>query len=329
MLSSTFIGQATTRTLNNANPSAGQYLSWSAVHAASADGDTVLVQGSLINYGSIDISKRLIVIGPGHNPIDKQNIQKAFCDNVLFSTGSNNSVVIGLETSNMQAYSNNVDSVKITNCKINDAVYFALNNANYWVIDGCVFSNTGYCLRADGHSVGDLLVRNCIFNGTVYAFNGTYIGYNYFNNNLFLGTSSYTFQYCNYNYINNNIFYRSGFQDYANQGMVYNKNLSYLCNGGNTFPNGFNYESVDPLFETNIGTGAYFNYNTNYHLQATSPVLTGGTDGTELGIYGGDGDYEQFGVGHNPYIKTFNITGPTSVNAGDPIQVYIKAKVRN
>lgn len=325
----TLLAAATTRSLNNSNPSPGQYLSWTSVADASSDGDTILIQGSMVNYYTLTVSKRLTIIGPGHNPTDKQNQQKAFCDVVLFISGSNGSKIIGVQASNMQAYAVDVDSVSILQCKITDAVYFTYANSNHWLIDGCVFTNTGFCLRGQGNAVGDMHVRNSIFNGPIYSFNGAFIGYNYVYNNLFLGSTTYTLQYCSYFYVDNNIFYRSGIQDYANIGTVFTKNVSYNCQGGNTFPNGTNYENVDPLFVTNIGTGANFDYATDYHLQPSSPVLTGGVDGTEVGVYGGVGDYQQEGIGHNPYIQTFNITGPTSVNAGDPIQVYIKAKVRN
>lgn len=319
----------TTRSLNNSMPSAGQYTNWNDAQTASSNNDTILIHGSVINYGSITVNKKLTIIGPGHHPVDKQNNQRAFCDNVLFADGSTGSTVIGIEASNMQAYYSDIDNVTILNCHFLDALYFTYPNANNWLVDGCVFTNTGHCIRAEGNSVGDLLVRNCIFNGTIYSFNGVFIGYNYFNNNIFLSATPYTIQYCRYQYMNNNIFYRAGFADFANTGIYFTKNLSYQCIGGNTFPNGFNYENVDPLFVTNLGSGAYFDYSYDYHLQPSSPVITGGIDGLELGVYGGEGDYDQNGVGHNPYINTFNITGPTSVNAGDPIQVYIKAKVRN
>lgn len=324
-----FTTQAATLTLNNATPSAGQYNTWASVSAAASNGDTILVHGTTNNYYSILVDKRLTIIGPGHNPMDKQNTQRAFCDNVLFVAGSNGSKVIGLEASNMQCYANNVDSISILLCRINDAVYFTYGNANYWLIEGCYFAGAGQCVRGQGQPVGDLVCRNNIFNGYIFSFNGQFIGYNYFNNNIFLCSTPYTFQYCNYLYINSNIFYRSGLMDYANTGLVYNKNCSYQCISGNTFPNGNNYENVDPMFVTSIGTGAYFDYNTNYHLQANSPLINAGGDGTDLGVYGGYGDFDQYGVSHNPYIKTFNITGPTSVNAGSPIQIYLKAKVRN
>jgi hypothetical protein len=320
---------AATLTLNNSTPSAGQYNSWASASAAANNGDTILIHGTTNNYYTLDITKRLTIIGPGHNPIDKQNTQRAFCDAVLFQTGSNGSKVIGIEASNMQAYATNVDSISILLCKLTDALYFTYGSANYWLVEGCVFSNSGQCVRGQGQAVGDMVCRNNIFNGYITSFNGSYIGYNYFNNNLFLSNTANTFTYCNNFYINSNIFYRGGIQDYGNIGLTFNKNCSYQSIGGTTFPNGINYENVDPQFVTTLGTGAFFDYNTDYHLQATSPLINAGGDGTDLGLYGGYGDFEQNGVPHNPYIKTFNITGSTSVNAGDPIQIYIKAKVRN
>lgn len=322
--------KATTLTLNNATPSAGQYTTWTSALAAASDGDTILIHGTTNNYYSLNVTKRLTIIGPGHHPIDKQNTQRAFCDNVLFYTGSNGSKVIGIEAGNMQTGNADVDSISILLCSIQDAVYFQQGNINYWLIEGCYFGNGGQCIRGQGQSVGDLVVRNNILNGSIYQMNGAFIGYNYFNNNIFLAATPYTFQYVNNCYVNSNIFYRAGIQNgYGNVGVTFNKNCSYQCQGGNTFPNGVNYEDVDPLFVTSIGTGAYFDYATDYHLQATSTLINAGGDGTDLGVYGGYGDFDQNGIPHNPYIKTFNITGSTSVNAGDPIQIYIKAKVRN
>jgi hypothetical protein len=324
-----FGSNAATLTLNNATPSAGQYNTWTAALAAANNGDTILIHGTTNNYYSINVTKRLTIIGPGHHPTDKQNTQRAFCDNVLFYTGSNGSKVIGIETGNIQTQNADVDSVSILLCSIQDAVYFQNNDINFWLIEGCYFGNGNLCIRGQGHSVGDLVVRNNILNGAIYGFNYyIFIGYNYFNNNIFLSTTS-VFQYNTQPmYINSNIFYRAGYE-YGCSGMTYNKNCSYQSVSGNTFPNGVNFGGVDPQFVTSIGTGAYFDYATDYHLQATSPLINAGGDGTDLGVYGGYGDYEQNGVPHNPYIKTFNITGSTSVNAGSPIQIYIKAKVRN
>jgi hypothetical protein len=330
LLISTLATKATTLTLNNALPSPGQYTTWSAVHAAAANGDTILVQGSSINYYTLTVTKRLTIIGPGHNNADKQNPQKAFCDDIIFNTGSNGSKVYGMECNYVYNVNGNVDSIGVYNCRILVRLQHNGHGCNYWIVDGNVFTSTTENVNAQGFQNGDMTYRNNIFNGRFESFNGAYVGYNYILNNIFLNTSNFSFQSCNYFYINNNIFYRGGVTNSNNIGLVFNNNLSYQCTGGNTFPNGTtNYVNVDPEFETALGTGAFFSYATNYRLKSTSPVLTGGTDGTQLGVYGGSGDYNQGGVPRNPYIKTFNITGPSTINAGSNLQIYFKAKARN
>jgi hypothetical protein len=320
---------ATTRTLNNAVPSPGQFTTWTSAQTASSDGDTILVQGTTYNYLTITVTKKLTIIGPGHNPTDKQNSQKAFCDNIIFSSGSNGSKVYGVETGNIYTGNNNVDSISVALCYISGS--FQVNNSNcyFWLFDGNVFANSSLCINAQGVAFGNSIFQNNVINGITQAFNGGFIGYNYFNNNLFLLNDNYAIRYCNNLYFNNNIFYRAGVSSYGNASLFFTKNCSYQCNGGNAFPNGTNYENVNPLFVTSIGSGAYFSYLTNYHLQTTSTLINAGSDGTDVGIYGGNGDYDQGGVPRNPYIKTLNITGPTSINAGDSLQIYIKAKVRN
>ncbi len=319
---------ATTRTLNHNNPSPGQFTTWTAIHTASTAGDTILVQGSPINYNNFTLTKSLVVIGPGHNNIDKQNPQKAYMDYVMFSTGSNGSKVYGLDVDYIYAGNDNVDNIEVALSSIYQFNINAKHNCNFWTFDGNVFDGTVQNVQISNYNFGDAVFKNNIFNGWIENMVGTFIGYNYFLNNIFLGNTAHTFRTVQNTYANNNIFYRGGCQPSGPQ-PSYNNNISFNCAGGNTFPNGTNIQGVDPLFVGSLGVGAFFNYATDYHLQATSTVLTAGTDGTQLGVYGGTGDYSQYGVPRNPYIKTFTLTGPTSINAGDNLQINLKAKVRN
>jgi hypothetical protein len=319
---------ATTRTLNNNVPSPGQFNTWTAILAASSAGDTILVQGSPYNYGTFNLTKRLTIIGPGHNNTDKQNPQKATVDYIEFRVGSTGSKVYGMEIyyPYIPGSNPNVDSVTLALNRITYQFNASSGAANDWIFDGNIFVYNGYNVDIQGQSFGGSIFRNNIFNGEIYAFNAAFTGYNYFINNIFLGDNPWTFNYCNNIYVNNNIFYRQN-PNAVNGSCTYNNNIGF--GGVTSFPNGVNTTGVDPLFVTSIGSGAFFNYATDYHLQAGSPFLTYGTDGTQVGVYGGTGDYNQHGVPRNPYIKTFNLTGPTSINAGDNLQIYIKAKVRN
>jgi hypothetical protein len=310
---------AGTITLNNSNPSAGQYSTWVDAQGAANNGDTILIQGSAANYGDITVNKRLVIIGPGHNPTDKQNSQKAFFNKITFNIGASNSEVSGVEVYEIHG-GGNATGVKVRLCKITNRLTTDNYGNDTWTIDGCVFTATGYNAYAN-YPVSNWTFSNSIFNGYLQDFSSTYT---YVNNNIFLGTGA-AFSSCSNLYANNNIFYRATFP--TDPTILYSKNVSFQS--GYSFPNGSNYDNVDPMLVSNIGTGAYFDYATDYHLQSGSPVKNGGTDGTDVGPYGGNGDFDQSGVPRNPYIKTFTITGPTSVNSGDPLNIFIKAKVRN
>ena len=65
---------ATVRTLCNASYCAGTYTNFAAVQTASANGDTVYVQGSTIDYGSITITKSLTIIVLVIIPINKTRL---------------------------------------------------------------------------------------------------------------------------------------------------------------------------------------------------------------------------------------------------------------
>ena len=87
--------RATIRTVNNNNPSPGQFTSFSLAHNASANGDTIYVSGSSSVYAGTFITKQLTIIGTGHNP-NKQNPVTSVFDYIDCSAGSSGSKFIGL-----------------------------------------------------------------------------------------------------------------------------------------------------------------------------------------------------------------------------------------
>ncbi len=328
-------------TVSNATVSPGQYASITAAIAAASAGDTILVHGTGINYGGFSVTKKLVFIGPGHNPTDKQNINPALIDDISLGAGSSDSKFYGLNVNRIFT-SNTITSILISNCYVRNKVEFAgYQSSNNWIIDGCVFATTGQNIDGNGLIVSNLRIRNCVFNGYIYNFS-TGSGYNYINNCVFLsGVNQNTFQFCYYFYVNNSIFYRA-IPRQSNGWVSFEKCLSYqTIAGGPAFSGNSNgvartvYENVDPQFESLPLAGAYFDYAHDYRLKVTSTVKGMGTDATDLGVYGGTEfsntliGYNHFGIPLNPYIKVFNITGTNSVNAGDNLQISVEAKVRN
>ncbi len=327
-------------TVSNATVSPGQHSSLTAAVSAANNGDTILIHGTGINYGSITLDKSLVFIGPGHNPVDKQNTNPALLDNILLTTGSSQSRFYGINL--YYIYTNTtITGILVSNCMIRYRMTIRHQNCNNWTIDGTIFSSSDRNIDCEGNNVTNLRVRNSVLNGYMYNF-GSGSSYNYFTNcNFYSGVSHNTFQYCYHLYVNNCIFYRA--IPRQNNGWVsFQKCLSYQTTGGDhSFSANADgvarvvYENVDPQLESFPAAGAYFNYAHDYRLKAASPVKGSGTDATDIGIFGGTEfnnslyGYNQHGVPLNPYIKSFTITGSNSVNAGDNLQISVEAKVRN
>jgi len=319
--------QAAVRTLNNATPSPGQFTTFAAAQTASANGDTILVQGSATNYGSFSLSKKLTLIGTGHNP-QKQAPLKSFLDYVYLYTGSNGSSIIGLEVYQISDENDNLDSVTVTNCKITYRILMDNSQSgDGWLIDGNVFTNTTDNFRG-GCSSGSFTAQNNVFNGYITSFDcSPGSKYRYFYNNLFIGNNASALQSVSNFYMYNNIFYRSspcpgGYGVSA----TFERNLSYQC-GSNAFCNGTNLTNTDPLFVNFPSAGATFSYSYDFNLQSGSPAKNYGNDGKDLGVYGGTGDYNQNGIPRNPYISEFSISNPT-ISSGGTLNVNFKSKIR-
>jgi hypothetical protein len=340
-------------TVSNAAVSPGQYASIGAAIAAASTGDTILIQGTGINYGNFTVNKKLVFIGPGHNPTDKQNVSPAMVDNILLTTGGSSSAFYGLSISYIYiSTANDITGIVVSNCMIRSRIEMGKTNCNNWTLDGTIFTSSDINISGYSNTYGhgtttNLRVRNCVFNGRITDFN-TNSGYNYITNSIFLQNStSGTFGGINYFYVTNSIFYRAiprlTNATYTSGGWInFNNCISFSTNGGNNAftPNSDGttrtvWEGVDPQFEDFPLAGSFFDYAHNYRLKATSPVKNSGNDATDLGVYGGTQfsnillGYNQNGIPINPYIKSFNITGSNSVNAGDNLQISVEAKVRN
>jgi hypothetical protein len=129
LLLNTFFANAAVKTLNNNNPSPGQYTTWAAVAITLVNNDTVYVSGSPFSYGDIHgsdfpsgiIPSNITIIGTGFNP-NKQNPLISKFDLIEMVPNSATSLfhkinLIGLSINNGLVLSN-VNEVHIQKCYV-------------------------------------------------------------------------------------------------------------------------------------------------------------------------------------------------------------------
>ena len=287
-------GHATVFTLNNSNPSPGQYATFAAAQSAANAGDTILVHGSNTVYANFAISKTLTVIGPGHKP----------------------QTLLGLAAS--------VNAIDISN---NVSIG---NTGNNWLISNNVFENAGVqaITLAGGSNATNLTVSNNIINSAnvLGGFGGT--GTKLFSNNVFTWSGAGLLMASGESARNvtfeNNIFYGITPNAGTQTTCVYNRNLSYLTSNNALPPAGQagsgNLINVNPLF-VNVFTppaSSAFSYTRNYRLQTGSPALGAGTGGTHIGVYEPDFEFSMSGEPLRP--QTNSVVTPSSVPLGGTIQ---------
>ncbi len=336
-----FTANATIWTVSNNPDSPGQYTSLQMAVDSSGVHDTILVAGSPTSYGNVTLKWSLTLIGAGYNNPYGYNTTVGSISLTRFnvSIGASDTRIMGFYVASYISLSGNysggtleqkiLENVVIERCML--ASYFSFSgNATYRndTIRNCIFNNY-INLTASSSNLDNIIIHNNIFNGA-YLLSSSSIDLSstYLKNNIFLNRNGNVFSSTYNMVIENNIFYQALPQGATN--CAFNNNITFMNNdnvipGPNNVGSG-NMVDVDPMFVNFPFLGAPFDYGHDYHLQAGSPGINAGTDGTDIGIYGGMMPFE---IGDNPYIpQMMEVTLPSgsSVPAGGTLNVHFTAK---
>ena len=344
------VGFAQVITVSNQPSSPGQYYSIQAAINAANSGDTLYVQGSPNSYGNIVVNKRLTFIGPGFNPQGQFTSMATIGMITLDSLNSIGCATGSRFISLNIAYINKkqiefyqINNIIFERCKISTTdSNESFVSGNGWVFRNCLFYWTGGSDLNLGN-YDNIVILNNFFNFApqstsqiaITASNKPTI---IINNNIFTGSgtgyySGPTFSNISGAQISNNIFY--GKSPLGTSSCVFANNLSYgsssttLPPPGNTGQN--NIANADPQF-VYIPISAYtFDYTYDFHLQVSSPGHNAGTEGTDIGIFGGAYPMPTFGAstitGHPPIPQVYFLQLQNNViSLNTPLVITIKAR---
>ena len=303
---------------NNPNSPALYNNLQAAINAASP-GDTIYIQGSNTNYmpggGTIHINKKLTIIGTGHNP-QKQNALKSMVGaSFIFEPGSSGSALIGITTPptgiGIQTSGASVDSLYIADNYINLIIISGSNH----IIEENIKTNNAFTIN----SGSNIIIRNNIIAGAIDNANQptVEIANNVFIDNIpaFINVSNVM--------IRNNIFYKTN--PTGTTSATFINNITYQTTNTLPTPGNFgsgNINNTDPEFVNVPVAATTFSYSYDYNLQSTSPGIGAGSDGTDIGLYGGLGNFKMTGEPPIPIIREFTISNPT-IPTGSNIDVKV------
>lgn len=283
-------------------------------------GDTIYMPGAAFNAPAT-FNKFLVVFGAGHSLDSTLVTGKTFLTGgITFYAAASNSYFEGIEFASHIILANNtaVNQVTFKRCKFNSIIdvqgTLTTPSTNLALIDN-VCMNSIYLNNAVF-----ALITNCIIQGVIENSES-----NIFSNNIFLYTGGWVFSVCNNNQIMNNVFIENGGLIYGT-GNIFTNNLMVNAspNYGAFHTLSGNYTGVP---QSNIFTnqsGYTFNYLHDYHIQSPTTYL--GTDGSQVGIYGGSFASKIGWVPTNPHIQFKNIAPQTDNNGDLNIQLKVGAQ---
>jgi hypothetical protein len=280
-------------TVSNAIGGAAQFTTIQSAIDSAQPNDTILVQGSTINYGDFNITKALTIIGPGHHPTAIGAFSST-TGNCSISPVASGTRLIGLDIFAISIGGvTPVDNFIVRNCIIRNNMNFQNSTTN------CVFEGNFIYASIQMYDFQgmEMIFRNNVFFHTsvgprITNINSPII----FDHNTFLGTSSgRPFNVVYQAIISNNIFYNceltnTGSLSTSYNGCVVINNATYLCAGslpGANNTGSGNLNGVDPLFVNYPAIPTDFSWLYDIHLQPSSSLLEAGSDGTQIGVYGG------------------------------------------
>ncbi len=346
---------ATVWTVSNDPNRPAQFTNLQDAVDAASPGDTLRIAGSNTEYTGVELFFPMVWIGEGASNPDgfSTSIGGLRLKNLNSSLGSSGSKFFGIAwgyawplygvglygnfTGQTAGVNNRLSDIQFERCTFqyepgfSDGMFeqilfrhcyfqYGITFSSQGPYSGVVVTNSVFFHQNSGDISGPgsnyplgggVIIRNCLFNqSTSNAFDA---------NNLFEII------------VENCIFYKS--EPTGAQNSVFNNNITYLCNN-NTLPYGSNAGSgnlsnVNPLYVDYPALGGSWSWAYDFGLQAGSPAIGTGTNGTNIGLTGGNAPINNIpGYSRIPVVTELTLPS-TSVPVGGNLPVQVKAKTRN
>lgn len=275
--------------------------------------------GNIAGQTVMHFNKKVTVIGVGHNPDSTTATDRTFISgNIGFYHGAEGSVLDGVYvsgdvyfTSYCKIYRTNANTIQ-SPCNWNTATNALISQcvARVHLIGG--FNQWG---NPCGSMINSKISNSIIGSIPGSNFTSGHSG-NIFENCVFLVPGAYgieqaslcTFRNCTFTKI-------TGWGSVGNntfQNNVFATATVPPTDSSQTIPTG-NYLNQDDAATFVTPPGAGYDYSNDYQIKSTSQGHNGGTDGKDVGIYGGNTPWKKGNVPPNPHIRTKNVdatTGP-------------------
>ena len=335
-LLSVSVTNATVRTVSNDPNGGAQFSSLLNAYNASVNGDTILVEGTNIVYNpSTQWLKNLVVIGIGFNP-QKSNPRLTRVSDLSINSnsnsGGNGSRFYGVEFVSVSVGAGaSISDLLFENCSFSARFsfpsQFSYQTANNIIFRNCIFNpqnDRNIEFSPAQILMTGVLVTNCVFNGFLNSFSNT-VSSPIIDHCLFLINDGNTaIRNFNNATITNCIFMNSAAIQSGSTGNAFISCISRLgllpTGNGSTG----NFGNTNPNFVT-YTLGALYNTSHNYQVQAGSVAIGTGSDLTDIGVHGGNSNFNESGEVLIAPIMRLLIINNQNVQPNGTLNVQVNA----
>ena len=281
----------------------------------AASGDTIYLPGRVIQLQQdVVIDKKLALIGAGWSTENIGGLQTTEIKrggnyaNIDFRDGTSGSLIMGCFVGQINVQGSNVSDITIWRNRL--TIDIVLSSSSQRII---IRENV---LRIiNGRNASECLIQNNLCTGSIQEFTNTQVFNNVFH-------QCHTLTGCNVenNYLN------STFSNFFNISNTTFKNNAFGVNvtfpaGTNTGTNNLTNQTFDDTFIANN-----FASPETIRIKDLSPCKNAGSDGTDIGVYGGPTPFKETTIPINPHITQSSISSQTDKDGKLRVAIQVSAQ---
>ena len=296
--------------------------------------DTVYIPGGIfpVTNNNLTINKELHFIGAGifRDSTKATNLTRIDATMTLVAEANNSSFEgIYFFNGSINAGDEDIDNLSISRCHLQNINLSRLSSN--WLVSGNIIDNG---INGTNPSFAPSIPNaqsNYISNNIIGYLISNFGPNNVFKNNTLLSNLGENIANISNCVLENNIFLYYQGMNFGISNCILRNNLSVGAFGFNTTNNieNNNYTSqpINSIFINYSESGIpVYSDTDDYNLQPNCPGKNAGTDGTDVGIYGGAYPWKDGSIPSNPHFQSIQIAPKTDTNGNLNVKIKVAAQ---
>ena len=295
-----------------------------AAVSVAINGDTIYIPAG--TYPGFSINASIVLYGVGYDADSTSATGKSFISSVI-NVYASNCRLEGMHLNGGLTLHSGVINSTIARCFISSTFSLIAGSSAT-----TAYNNILYVINGNNS-------QNNFFSNNIMFYYTSGLDYSIFKNNTLCYEGTQPTSGFDFSEISNNIFLNDSYSDGGNYNNQINNNLFCNITAGDPPCDGFPFTNSNLCDDNIMGVDEFSifieytegllqaNYNqNNLHADAGSVIISAGSDGTDLGIYGGAFPWNDGGLPQNPHTFFKSIPSVSDNDGTLDIEININAQ---